>query len=162
MALATENSNKVWQKVKIALADANPVAQAAFAELKKYLATQGRNPDLQIVLVDRTLTVGSGGQDSGIDAACTVYGAWFRKPKTATAAYSAIFDDATDDAGAGTDGRFSIGLLGSTTVNQEVFVVYPQGLALSAGLVIKNYTDFDGTTDGSNADATDGFVIVGA
>src|SRR5882672_2511842 len=137
MALAVENSNKVWQKVKIALADANPVAQNAFLELKKYLATQGRNPDLQIVLIDSTLTDDAGGQDSGIDAACTVYGAWVKKPKTATAAYTALFDDATDDAGAGTDGRFSIGLLGSTTVAQEVFVIYPYGLALTAGLVIK-------------------------
>jgi hypothetical protein len=63
MALSTENANLVWQKVKMALMDASPAVQQQFADLKMYLSTQGRNPDLQFIPFTETQAIANGGTD---------------------------------------------------------------------------------------------------
>ena len=41
-------------------------------------------------------------------------------------------------------------------------VIWPDGLALATGATLAAHTAVDGTTDSSDADAPNGFVIVGA
>lgn len=157
MALTVENANKVWEKAKAALAGASPVAQAQFKALKLWLATQKNIQELAILPFVSTSVDDATGQVL-VDAACTVYGMYSKKLNTATDVYIELFDDATDDAGAGTDGRV---VLPHLVGNDECVFVSPQGLPMAAGVVAKAYTDFDGTTDSSSADCPNGFVIVG-
>jgi hypothetical protein len=159
MALSLEDGNKVWQRVKIALADANPATQMAFAGLKTWLAQQKGNPQLQFVPFLSTSVDDAGGHDLGIDAACRVYAFWGKKAATATDVYLYIFDDATNDAGAGTDGRANLVFL---EASKEAFAIYPSGIPIVDGVVVKAYTDFDGTTDSTDTDCPNGFVILGA
>lgn len=159
MALALESGNLAWQKVNKYLANASPVTQAAFAGLKRYLAQQKGNPDLQVVPYLNTSVDDAGGHDLGIDAACRVYAFWGKKAATATDVYLYVFDDATNDAGAGTDGRMNLVFLEASA---EAFALYPTGIPIVDGVVIKAYTDFDGTTDSTDTDCPSGFVILGA
>lgn len=159
MALALEEGNKVWQKVNMALANANPAVQAGFRGLKVWLAQQKRNPDLQLVPFLATSVDDAGGHDLGIDAACRVYAIFGKKAATATDVYLYLFDDATNDNGAGTDGRANLVFL---EASQEAFAIYPTGIPIVDGVVIKAYTDFDGTTDSTDTDCPNGFVLLGA
>lgn len=159
MALATQSASLVRQKVKNALLNADPGAWYAFKSIFLYLSSIKGNPDLQFVPIDGTEIDAAGGQDHGVDAACTVYAVYLKKAATDTDTYYALFDDATDDAGAGTDGRLSIGLLQSG----DTFIGwYPDGIPMAAGIVSKGYTDFDGTTDANQADTPNGFLIIAA
>lgn len=159
MALALENSNLVWQKVKTALSNANPATQMAFEGLKKYFAQQLRNPNLQFLPYTGTSTEASTGQDMGVDAACRVVAFWGKKTATAEDVYLYVFDDATNDAGAGTDGRCNLVFI---EASQEAFAMYPTGIPIVDGIVVKAYTDFDGTTDSTSGAAPNGFLILAA
>lgn len=159
MALATQGSNLAWQKVKAALANANPATQAAFQGLKRYLAEQKGNPDLQFVPYLSTSVDDANGHDLGIDAACTLYAFYGKKAATTTDVYLYVFDDASNDAGAGTDGRMNLVFLAAS---DEAFSMMPNGMAIVDGIVIKAYTDFDGTTDSVDTDCPNGFVLLGA
>jgi hypothetical protein len=75
MAVVLENSQLVWKKVKNALANANPAAQDAFLALRKYLSTQGRNPDLQFIAFSEAQAIVAAGTDL-TGAACKVYGVY--------------------------------------------------------------------------------------
>lgn len=158
MSLSVENANLVRQKVKIALANAHPMTQAAFEAFQKYMATQKGNPDLQFIPFVGTSIDDAGGQVLA-DAACTVYGVWGKKAATATDVYLVLLDDATDDSGGATDARLSVAFLES---GEEGLLLFPKGLTMAAGVVAKAYTDYDGTTDSSAGDCPDGFIIVGA
>ncbi len=160
MALSLEDSNLVWQKVKIAMAteQASSVAQAAFKALKERLAGVGGNPDLQFVPIASTDIDDASGKVLA-DAATKVYGVYLKKAATATDVYVAILDDATDDTGVATDVRTVLPLL---ETSHEIFLIDPAGLAMATGVVAKAYTDWDGTTDSTAADCPDGFVILGA
>ena len=158
MALTLEAGNKVWQKVKMALEDANPAAQTAFKGFKEWMAQQRSNPDLQFVAFAGASIDDAGGAVLA-DAACKLYAWYGKKTATATDAYLVLLDDATDDAGGATDARVSAGFL---VASEPQFGFYPFGLPMAAGLVGKTYTDYDGVTDSTAGDSPNGFVIIGA
>ena len=156
MALSLEDGNLVWQKVKIALANANPAIQCAFAELKKWLAQQKGNPTLQFKQFTEADCDAAGGT-AILDAAHKLYAIYIKKENSATDNFFWAYDDATNDGTAG-DARVSLPLL---VANDESFYINPKGLDMAAGLVVTQYaTDALGAVDGSNGG--DGFVIVGA
>lgn len=163
MALTVESAGRVRQKC-YAFSRNNLVYQSLKA-LFLHLATQKGNPDLQYVPFTGTTIDDATGQVLCTDP-CTLWAVYARKGSldmrtagTATDSYLVIFDDATDDAGAGTDGRLVLPLL---VASEEAFWASPDGLILAAGCVAKAYTDFDGTTDSSAGDAPNGFVIISA
>lgn len=163
MAISLESANKVRQKTYALGLD--PLAYASSKAFFQYWATHKGNADLQFLPFAGT----SADDATGVvlaDAACTVYFVYGRKGTldqrtagTNTDSYLVIFDDATDDAGAGTDGRLVLPFLNAS---DSVFWFGPQGIPCAAGVVAKAYTDFDGTTDSSAGDAPNGFVIIGA
>lgn len=157
-AAVFENPNKTWERVRIALAGASPAAQMQFKQLKMWLATQKGNPQLQFLPFNATGIIAATGQ-ALVGSAVTLYGVFSKKLATATDVYLVIFDDATDDAGAATDARV---VLPHLVANDEGIYIAPQGISMPSGVVAKGYTDFDGTTDSSAADAPNGFVIIGS
>lgn len=161
MALALESSSVVARKVKNYTIGAGkgPWAARAFEEFFKDWAGNHANADLQLVRFLGTGAEGASGADAGIDAPHRVYAIYGKKTATAEDVYVYFFDDATNDAGAGTDGRGGIVLLETGT---EAFAFYPAGIPMVDGLVVKAYTDFDGTTDTTAGAAPNGFVLIGA
>lgn len=155
MALTVESAGRVRQKAREQVK--SPAIYGALKNFFLYLSQYKKDADLAFAPFTSTTIDDSGGQVL-IDAACTLYVVYSKKRNTATDAYTVIFDDATDDAGAGTDGRV---VLPHLVGNDEAFAIFPGGLAMGTGVVAKSYTDFDGTTDTSAGDAADGFVIVG-
>lgn len=163
MAITTQSAGLVRTKTYMGVR--NPLVYASLKALFLHLATQKGNPDLQYVPFLSTTIDDAGGQVLA-DAACTLWAVYARKGTidgrtagTATDAYLAIFDDATDDAGAGTDGRLVLPLL---VASEEAFWISPDGVIMGTGVVAKSYTDFDGTTDSTAGDAPNGFVIISA
>lgn len=157
MALALESSSRVAQRV--ATYYKGPFASRAFDSFFKDWAANHGNADLQIVRYLGTNIEGASGEDEGVDVAHRVYAFYGKKTNTAEDAYIYFFDDASDDTGAGTDGRGQLVLLEAST---EAFVFYPSGIPMAAGIVVKSYTDFDGVTDTTAGAAPNGFVIIGA
>lgn len=155
MAVSVEASNKVWQKAKAALANANPAIQNSFAELKKYLATQKRNIDLQFMPFTEVQADIAGGTVL-LTGAAKVYGVFVKKENSATDNFTWIYDDATDDTTAA-NARIQFPLL---IANDEQCYINPAGLDIATGLVVTQYTGPLGTTDGSNGGS--GFLIIGA
>lgn len=165
MALALESAGKVRQKARIYTQE--PLVAATLKGFFAWWAANKSNADLQLVPYAGTDTEAAGGADTGVDAAHTVYAFYGKKTRTAEDVYLYLFDDATNDAGAGTDGRTSLVFLGangtSTTLPQdEAIAVFTNGIPMVDGLVVKAYTDFDGTTDSTSGAAPNGFVIIGA
>lgn len=156
MALTTESAGRVRQKCRAHLRD--PGVYLALKSLFLHLASNKGNPDLAFLPIIGTDADAAGGQVL-VDAACTLYAVYGKKTATATDSYLAIFDDASDDSGAGTDGRIVLPFLAAS---EEAFYLSPDGLTMAAGVVAKAYTDFDGTTDTSAGDAPNGFAIVAA
>jgi len=161
-AFSLEAGNKVWQKVKIATAGANPATQNAFAELKKYLAQQKANPDLQFLAFDGSSSSGpihANGQLLATGVA-TVYGVWAKKPATGVDVFLWVIDDVDDDSTLSTKGNIMLSFLDSSG---DVAYINPTGNIFGTGLVVKAYTTPLGTTDTTSvADCPSGFVIVGA
>lgn len=164
MSLSTQSAGIVRGKAFNAVANgrtSNPTSPVIFHALKAlflHLSMNKGNPDLAWAPFVSTTVDDAGGQVL-IDAACTLYAVYGKKANTATDVYLVIFDDATDDAGAGTDGRVVLPFL---TASGEGFYINPDGISMPSGVVAKAYTDFDGTTDSTASDCPDGFVIVGA
>lgn len=156
-AFAVENSNKTWQRVKAALAGANPAAVEAFAQLKMYLATQKKNIDLQFLPFTAAQAAAAGGTVLGSGTG-TVYGWYVKKTATATQNTIKLYDDATDDTTAGN----AIAAADLRAASTEVASIRPTGQALATGLVVTAHTTLLGTTDGSSANAGSGFVIIGS
>jgi poly-gamma-glutamate capsule biosynthesis protein CapA/YwtB (metallophosphatase superfamily) len=155
MALSLENSNLVWQKVKIALQSlgAKPVNVEALKALKEYLATVKSNPTLQFGAIS-DLT------DAAVvaDAACQIYAIYLKKQATATDAYAKFVNHAS--AGDGSTHALSIALFES---GDEVLLVFPTGMPMSAGIVATSTTTgAAGTTDTTTGDGPNGFVVFGA
>jgi hypothetical protein len=153
-AIAVGDSNLVWQQVKIALANAHPVAQQTFDALRRYLATQGGNPQLQILPFSEADADAAGGTVLATGA-CKIYGVYCKKVSAATDNYVKVYDDATDDTTAG-DQIIALALLATEEV---AFEIHPNGLAFATGVVITQHTTSIGVTDGS--DGGNGFVLVG-
>ncbi len=157
MALALESSSVVARKVKNFYK--GPFAGRAFENFFKDWAANHANADLQFVRYLGTGAEGASGEDEGIDAAHRVYAIYGKKTATAEDVYLYFFDDATNDAGAGTDGRGQLVFIEAST---EAFAFYPSGIPMVDGLVVKAYTDFDGVTDTTALASPNGFVIIGA
>jgi hypothetical protein len=162
MALATQNSNLAWQKVKIALdqfAAPNSTREALKA-LKARLALTGGNPDLQFVPFTAAQAAAAGGTDL-IGAAAKVY-ALYAQNKRAAAGTQSFFDvhGAASDASAATV-ELSAAFQAITT-KQTALVIRDEGLALATGVTVTAVTAPGGTTDSDAADSPDGFLIVGA
>lgn len=155
MALSLENSNLVWQKAKIALVNAHPVAQGQFKALKEYLSTQGGNPDLQFVPFTEAQCDDADGTGV-VDAACKVYGVYVKKVSAATDNYFKLYDSATVDTTAA-EQIVAIALLNTVEVAAEI---HPLGLAFANGVTVTQHTTSIGVTDGS--DGGDGFIVIGA
>lgn len=161
MAFVPSDANLVWQQVKNSLnagassVGPHPVAVAAFQELRKYLATQGGNPQLQILPFSEADADAAGGT-SLLSGACRVYGWYVKKLNSGTDNTVKLFDDVTDDTTT-TDQRLSMVL---EAANQVSFQIYPTGFSMPTGIVVTQHTTVEGSTDGS--DGGDGFVIIGA
>lgn len=158
MALSTENANLVWQKVKMALADADPAIQEAFLDLKVYLATQKKNPDLQFIPFSEAQAIVNNGTDL-VGAASTLYGVYAKAARTTgtTAAFFAVHDAADNSATTTTALTQRIRLTG-----QKFCALYPAGFALATGLTVSSATAVGGATESTTPDGVNGFVIVGA
>jgi hypothetical protein len=155
MAISLENANKTWQRVNIALANASPAAQKVFKALKQTLAQDYRNKDLQFVAFTESDADAAGGTVL-VDAACRIVGVYAKKENSATDNITFLYDDATND---GTAGDAVIGLA-VREANEEAFAIYPAGLTCGTGVVVTQYSDGVGATDGSNGAA--GFIIIAA
>jgi hypothetical protein len=166
MALALESAGRVRQKAYASTR--NPFIFRCLQAFFLDWAVNHGNADLQFVPYSGSLVDDAGGEDTGIDAAHHVNVFYGKKPAVAEDVYLYFFDDATDDAGAATDGRGQLVFLGengtSTTLPQdEAIAIYANsGVPMTAGLVVKAYTDFDGTTDSTAGASPNGFVIISA
>lgn len=158
MALALQDGALVWQKVAKALAGANPASAAAFRELKTYLVTQGKNPDLQFIPFTAEQAVTAAGTDL-VGAASTVYGIYAKGRRTSgtTSSFLDFHAAATDAATTTTVDSFRF-----KAVGQQFATVHPSGVAFETGLTVHGATAVGGTVDSSAADSADGFVVVGA
>lgn len=153
MALSLENANKVRQKTRgITL---NAGVFYALKALFLHLAANKGNPDLQFIPFTETQADVAGGTVLA-DAACKVYFVYVKKENSATRNICFLYDDATNDTTAA-DARIGLDL---NAANEVAFACYPDGNAFGTGVVVTQYSDGVGATDGSNGGS--GFVIVGA
>ena len=158
MALAVQDGVQVWQKVKQGLTGANPAAQNAFRVLREYLATQGGNPQLQYIPYTAAQQVTNLGT-SLVGGACTLYG-WYAKGARVsgtTAAFWALHDAADNSASTTT-----VDTAKSKVTGDQLAVIHPQGVAIATDVVISSATSVGGATESAAADASNGFVLVGA
>jgi len=161
MALSLEDANKVSQKVKHALADANPAIVAQFKALFTYLATQKGNPQLQFIpFSDAQIITATGYSPIGA-VTSTLYGVYQVKNGTGT--------------GTATDSWLTIGNASTNTVDATKFVAlmtavaadevcasYPHGLIFGTDMTISGETSAQDGTESTAGDAGPGFVILGA
>lgn len=159
MALSLQDGVQVWQKVKNALAGANPAHVAAFRVLREYLATQGGNPQLSF-LPYTAAQITTGGGVALTDAACTLYGVYGKGARTSgtTQAFFQLFNQADNTAS-------TTLILYGTQLNaagQSFAATFPTGIPFSTSLTAASDTTVAGATESSAADACNGFVIVGA
>jgi len=166
MALSLVNANLVWQEVKIAFGGESgagtgtpKLLQEQFLALKAHLAQVKKNPDLQIVRIQGGSIDDASGQILA-DTPCKLYGVYLKKAATGTDVFTQIIDDATDDSLAAVTSIVAV--LPLTQSSEQVALFYPNGLAMSTGVVAKAYNEFDGVTDSSASDTPDGFIIIGA
>lgn len=151
MALSTESSNLVWQKVKIALAAADPSIAETLRRLKYHLANIKGNPDLQFVPVTDL------GADAVVaDVATKVYAVYLKKGTTATGAFFKAADNASS---AGTTASDIVHELNAAS--QEVLFSYFNGYAQGTGFTIGSDTTADGSTASTSGDGPNGFVLIG-
>lgn len=166
MALSLQAGNLVWQKVKNALSTTNiaskgasPATQEAFLDLKKYIAQDLRNIQLQFVPIDGTYNSSDGGNNVSqvlANAACTLYGIYLFKSGSTETIFK-FSDNATTAATNGTQ----YGAIAKTAAG-DVFEIYPDGQALSSGLTVTEDTTRTGSTLTLLANQMSGFVVIGA
>ncbi len=167
MALATVNANIARQKAYNAVygtgtgTTVDSVSQYHFYAVKAFflhMAINKGNPDLQFcpyTAEQATTNLGT----SLVGGACTLY-AWYGKARRSsgtTASFQAIHDAADNSATTTTVDTALIKLTGN-----QFFFVHPNGVALATDAVISAATAVGGATESTAADATDGFIIVGA
>ena len=154
MALAVQDANLVWQKVKKLTTNAQPGVQLAFKGLREALVQAGVS-ELQLFIFTEAQADVSGGT-ALLDGASTLYGAFYKKNTSGTDNWTWIYDDATDDT---TDANARVVFPGLVASNEQVYL-NPAGLAMATGVLVTQYaTDPIGKSDGS--DGGDGFIIVG-
>jgi hypothetical protein len=153
--LTTETPVTMWDKVDARLSRATPCAQILFRGFKTWCMQHLKGINLQLLdIADLT------GFTNPLDGVVRVYAVYVKKQNTGTDAFFKIFDNATNDATVA-DARVGIALLDA---NQEQILIFPDGLALAAGVVIGAYTAFIGanaTTASTAGDGPNGFMLVG-
>ena len=161
MALTLESHEKVWRKVDAWLANENtsgkgctPAAVNAIRALKAYLISKNVT-SLQFVPFTEAQADDADGTGL-LDAASTVYCMYVKKLASGTDNTVKAFESATVDT-TSTEQSLSIPL---DVVDQEAFLIYPNGWAQATGLTVTQHTTIEGSTDGS--DGANGFFIVGA
>jgi hypothetical protein len=151
MALSTQDPVLAWRRINNSWLNLRPFISFTLLSLKRWLAQQGGNPNLQIVpfgLLSDAETVIA-------DVACKLYGLVLVKQGAATATFSKCTDSATTSSDASSELRFW-----SNAVGQEDAFTWPAGLAFANGITMQgNTTANGGTTSGANACV--GFAIVG-
>lgn len=158
MALTVQDGVQVWQKVKNALVGANPATQNAFRVLREYLATQGGNPQLQFIPYTAAQAIVNNGT-SLVGGACTLYG-WYAKGARVTgttASFQALHDAADNTATTTTVATAKMNITGN-----QFALVEPTGFIVATDLVISAATAVGGATESAVADASNGFILVGA
>lgn len=160
MAVSVESSNLVWQKVKIALETlkASELVKDAFRRLKMDLATLNGNPDLEFVPFSAAQVVTNTGY-SPIGAACKVYAVYAKNAGAGDGTDSFLtLHDAADNTSAGT--------IGAPIQDDKDEILYIEasrgGIAFATDLTISAATALAGATESAEANACDGFVIIGA
>lgn len=151
MALSLEST--ILTKQRCLAETRKPDIQALLKAFFSFLSQHKGNPTLQPTFYGAL----AGTDVVAADAACKLY-AWYIKKPTAstTAAYVKGQNHAsTLDETAPT---MSVYL----PTNEEVILIFPKGVPMSAGFVIGSNTTAVGATASSAADRADGFVIVGA
>ena len=156
--------NLVWQKVKLALANATPGAQQAFKGLREHLTTGGRNPFLTIKqFSDADLITANDGLGLGAGTA-KIYGIYIKKNDDATDSAFLVVDNGTDDniyAGALT-ASYAISIF-SRIASDECLFIDAKGYDILLGIRLASVTAPSGTTVSSAAaDAVNGFIVYGA
>ncbi len=157
-ALANVGANQVWETAKILQlnAESNEAIQRVFKQVKLFLATQGKNPKLQVLeFADGDVTT-AGGVQLGTGTP-KVYAIYVKKGATATASYIKVYDDATNDTTAANH-RLTLNM---AAAGAEKFYFDPNPTAYANGIVVGADTTADGTTDSTAGDAGAGFLIVG-
>lgn len=123
-----------------------------------HMAANKGNPDLQFRAYSTAEAIVNNGTDL-IGGACTLY-AWYGKAARTTGttdSFQALHDATTNGATTTTVWTAKINLTG-----QSFFIAEPNGRAIATGLTISAATAVGGATESAAADATTGFVIVGA
>jgi len=165
MALATQNANLVRQKAYNFANSGGTVAGSAHAEiwreLKAYflhLAVNKGNPDLQFIPFNAAQVTTAAGYNPDVDA-CTLYAVYLRGRRTTgtTAAFFSVHDATTDAATTTTVWTFKFNVTG-----QEYFASSPDGFVIATDITVGTATTVGGTVDSAEADACDGFLIIGA
>lgn len=165
-ALANEGANLTWQRVQIFLLSnkADEAVQLQFKQLRMYLATQQKNPQLQFLSFADADITGAGGIQLGTGTPL-IYAFFVIKngtsgTGTATASYVKLYDDATNDTTAANQ-RVILSL--QAAADSALYMQFnPAGTARFAnGVVVGADTTANGTTDSTAGDAGPGFVLVG-
>jgi hypothetical protein len=157
MAFSPSDANKVWQQAAISLDSlaASGAAKDVFRALKAHLAQVKSNPQLQFIAFTEVDADVAGGTVL-LSGAAKIYGVYVKKEDEGTDNMVFLYDDATND---GTAGDAVLGL-DLTLAKEEAMAIYPNGYTLGTGIVVTQYSDGIGATDGSNGG--NGFVIIGA
>ena len=155
MAITLEAANLVRQKAR--RYTKNPLVSYALKSFFAYHSARG-NADLQIVYFDAADTAVTDGVIVA-DAACVVYFVWAKKRNDATDDYFKLYDNASVDTTT-TEARLVLPIL---EASEDHLAIFPAGLTMASGCVATSHTEALGTTDSAAAaDASDGFVILGA
>lgn len=157
MSFTTEGANLAWQRVKTALADANPAIVNQFRDLKSYMAQVAGNPDLKFAAIDTT-TVGSDGSNADVVGSDTankyLLAGYFKKSTGAVLGYDAIANHAS-----AIQAQKEV-LLGGTTAAVAKAVFYPGGLLFATGITYSNVTAYNGTTHSLKVNCSNGFLLM--
>jgi hypothetical protein len=162
MALALVAENKVWQRVKAALANASPADQLVFRGLREYLATHKGMPDLQFIPFSEAQSIVNDGTDL-VGEACTLYGVYAKAitaPTARTSTTSAFFSVHAAATSGATTTTLVTGRI--KAAGQHFVFTAGDGLACETGLTVSAATAVGGQTESTTPDGADGFVIVGA
>lgn len=143
-------------KTKTLAASRNPDSQSLLRTFFSYWAQHKGNADIEFKPIS-----GLNSADAVLsDVAGRLLVLFLRKPSASTTdAWAKISDHATTAAA---NGDVVVKLIGTGGGNQEVCLVFPQGLKLGTGATIGSHTTVNGNTKSNVADAPVGFAIVGA
>lgn len=157
MAVSLVDANNAWAEARIALdtLGASGAARDTFRALKAHLAQLKGNPQLQFIPFTEVQADVAGGTVL-LSGASKIYGLYVKKEAEGTDNMVLIYDDATNDGTAGD----AIAALDLTLASEEAFAIYPNGYVAATGIVVTQYSDGIGATDGSNGG--NGFLIVGS